>query len=85
MADDEEHGNQTEVEAVKDDRCADQADMEAAEEEENINQPEEETERQRTKCEFFQHKSEEINLLLQENRELRCKLNKSKMDDKKTF
>lgn len=35
----------------------------------------------RTKCEFCQCKSKEINLLLQENRELRCELNKSKMDE----
>lgn len=79
VADDEGHGNQTEVEAVEDDRCGDQA--EAAEEEENRNQPEEETKRQRTECELFQRKSEEINLLLQENRELRCELNKSKADE----
>lgn len=81
VVEDEEHGNQTEVRAVEDDRCGDRAEAEAAEEEENRNQPEEETKRQRTACEFCQRKSEEINRLLQENGELRCELDKSKMDE----
>lgn len=57
--------------------------MEAAEDEEGGNQAEDETtaKRQRTECQFCERNSAEINRLLQENRELRCELNKREMDE----
>lgn len=74
VADDEEHGNQTEVEIKQMWKQQRKRKIETSQKNRG-------TKRQRTECVFFQCKNEEINLLLQENRELRCELNKSKMDE----
>lgn len=72
-------GDQAEVGAVEDEW----ADVEAAEDEEGGNQAEDEpaVKRQRAECQFCESNSAEINRLLQENRKLRCELNKRKMDE----
>lgn len=77
-------GDQAEVGAVEDE-CGEWADVEAAEDEdeEGGNQAEVDmpVKRQRRECQFCERNSAEVNRLLQENRELRCELNKRKMDE----
>ncbi|KAJ8003215.1 hypothetical protein DPEC_G00167090 [Dallia pectoralis] len=69
-------GEQTEVGAVKDE-CGEWADVEG----ENMAEDETTAKRQRTECQFCERNSAKVNRLLQENRELRCELNKRKMDE----
>ncbi|XP_042352856.1 uncharacterized protein LOC121950801 [Plectropomus leopardus] len=79
-SEDEIGGDGAEVEVAVDEEHADQDEAEAeAAEDEVAHSPT--AKRQRTECQFCERSSAEINRLLQENRELRCELNKRKMDE----